>query len=176
MNLDGTWRGHLRTNAAGANLNREWDNPSLERSPEVYYVRQHMDEVRDKTLSCALPYRTSHLSDLPPCAYLIWVGCKLEAFRVSHICQRHPLCVEKDKNVLKQPCMRHCETLAFKKCVFWCCQVGCDFLADIHGDEEIEYNFLAGNEGIPAWDDRLKGLQDEFCKAFLHTSPDFQLG
>jgi hypothetical protein len=55
-------------------------------------------------------------------------------------------------------------------------QVGCDFLADIHGDEEIEYNFLAGNEGIPAWDDRLKGLQDEFCQAFLHTSPDFQLG
>jgi len=51
-----------------------------------------------------------------------------------------------------------------------------DFLADIHGDEEIEYNFLAGNEGIPAWDDRLKKLQDEFCKAFLHTSPDFQLG
>ncbi len=55
-------------------------------------------------------------------------------------------------------------------------QVGCDFLADIHGDEEIEYNFLAGNEGIPAWDDRLKRLQDEFCQAFLHTSPDFQMG
>jgi hypothetical protein len=49
-------------------------------------------------------------------------------------------------------------------------------LGDIHGDEEIEYNFLAGNEGIPAWDDRLKRLQDEFCQAFLHTSPDFQLG
>ena len=46
-------------------------------------------------------------------------------------------------------------------------QVGCDFLADIHGDEEIEYNFLAGNEGIPAWDARLKGLQAEFCPAFL---------
>jgi murein tripeptide amidase MpaA len=45
MNPDGTWRGHLRTNAAGANLNREWDNPSLEKSPEVYYVRNYMDEV-----------------------------------------------------------------------------------------------------------------------------------
>ena len=55
-------------------------------------------------------------------------------------------------------------------------QEGCDFFADIHGDEEIEYNFLAGNEGIPAWDDRLKRLQDEFCAAFLHTSPDFQNG
>lgn len=56
----------------------------------------------------------------------------------------------------------------------WCCRV--DFLGDIHGDEEIEYNFLAGNEGIPAWDERLRKLQDEFCNAFLHTSPDFQLG
>ncbi len=46
MNPDGTWRGHLRTNAAGANLNREWDNPTLERSPEVYYVRNHMDLVQ----------------------------------------------------------------------------------------------------------------------------------
>lgn len=35
MNPDGSWRGHLRTNAVGANLNREWAKPSLERSPEV---------------------------------------------------------------------------------------------------------------------------------------------
>lgn len=37
MNPDGSWRGHLRTNAAGANLNREWAKPSLEISPEVCY-------------------------------------------------------------------------------------------------------------------------------------------
>ena len=35
MNPDGSYRGHLRTNASGANLNREWKNPTLERSPEV---------------------------------------------------------------------------------------------------------------------------------------------
>lgn len=35
MNPDGSWRGHLRTNAVGANLNREWAKPSLDRSPEV---------------------------------------------------------------------------------------------------------------------------------------------
>jgi len=29
MNPDGSRRGHLRTNAAGINLNREWHNPSL---------------------------------------------------------------------------------------------------------------------------------------------------
>ena len=44
MNPDGTWRGHLRTNASGANLNREWDHPTKENSPEVYYTRAAMDE------------------------------------------------------------------------------------------------------------------------------------
>ena len=36
-------RGNLRTNAAGANLNREWMAPSLERSPEVLHVRAAME-------------------------------------------------------------------------------------------------------------------------------------
>jgi len=45
MNPDGAVRGNLRTNAAGANLNREWATPSLETSPEVYWVRQKMLEV-----------------------------------------------------------------------------------------------------------------------------------
>ncbi|GGY07222.1 M14 family metallopeptidase [Paludibacterium paludis] len=45
MNPDGSVRGNLRTNAAGANLNREWAEPSLERSPEVLYVRQKMMET-----------------------------------------------------------------------------------------------------------------------------------
>ena len=44
MNPDGTWRGHLRTNASGANLNREWDHPTKDKSPEVYYTRAAMDE------------------------------------------------------------------------------------------------------------------------------------
>ena len=45
MNPDGACRGNLRTNAVGANLNREWAAPSLDRSPEVYWVRQKMLEV-----------------------------------------------------------------------------------------------------------------------------------
>jgi murein tripeptide amidase MpaA len=45
MNPDGAVRGNLRTNAAGANLNREWATPSLDKSPEVYWVRQKMIEV-----------------------------------------------------------------------------------------------------------------------------------
>lgn len=43
MNPDGSARGHLRTNAAGINLNREWADPSVERSPEVLCVRNAMD-------------------------------------------------------------------------------------------------------------------------------------
>ena len=40
MNPDGSYRGNLRTNAAGANLNREWLEPSMQSSPEVYLVRE----------------------------------------------------------------------------------------------------------------------------------------
>ena len=43
MNPDGSKRGHLRTNAAGVNLNREWHEPNLERSPEVWHVLNRMD-------------------------------------------------------------------------------------------------------------------------------------
>lgn len=98
MNPDGTWRGHLRTNAVGANLNREWQAPSQENSPEVYWVVQRMQET------------------------------------------------------------------------------GCDLFIDVHGDEALPYNFIAGNEGIPAWDDRLKGLQSDFVTSFRRANPDFQNG
>ncbi|MCE3268727.1 MAG: hypothetical protein K0R49_979, partial [Burkholderiales bacterium] len=42
MNPDGAYHGNLRVNSVGANLNREWIAPSLEKSPEVYCVRQKM--------------------------------------------------------------------------------------------------------------------------------------
>ena len=42
MNPDGAILGNLRTNARGANLNREWMNPTLARSPEVYWVRNRI--------------------------------------------------------------------------------------------------------------------------------------
>ena len=49
MNPDGSVRGHLRTNACGANLNREWQTtgsyeaPSAHRSPEVLAALREMD-------------------------------------------------------------------------------------------------------------------------------------
>jgi murein tripeptide amidase MpaA len=45
MNPDGSVRGNLRVNAAGANLNREWMQPSPERSPEVHAVRAELQRT-----------------------------------------------------------------------------------------------------------------------------------
>ena len=96
MNPDGSARGHLRTNAVGANLNREWKTPTLERSPEVYYVLNAMHEV------------------------------------------------------------------------------GVDMYLDLHGDEALPYNFVAGSEGIPVYNNRLKALENQFKDALLMATPEFQ--
>jgi murein tripeptide amidase MpaA len=96
MNPDGSRRGHLRTNAAGINLNREWHAPSAEKSPEVLYVRNAMDET------------------------------------------------------------------------------GVDFAMDVHGDEAIPANFLAGFEGIPSITDRQTRLFKLFSENLERISPDFQ--
>ncbi|MDO9421245.1 MAG: M14-type cytosolic carboxypeptidase [Herminiimonas sp.] len=45
MNPDGAVNGNLRTNAAGANLNREWMTPTLENSPEVFHVKNKIHET-----------------------------------------------------------------------------------------------------------------------------------
>ena len=102
MNPDGAEAGHLRVNAAGANLNREWCSsgaeypaPSLERSPEVYHVLEKMKET------------------------------------------------------------------------------GCDVFCDIHGDEEIPYNFLA-QPVVPNWGPRLKALHGAFNAAYARANPDMQ--
>ena len=96
MNPDGSKRGHLRTNAAGVNLNREWHEPSAGRSPEVLYVRDEMDKT------------------------------------------------------------------------------GVDFAMDVHGDEAIAANFLAGFEGIPSLTDQQLALFNRFSEALVRISPDFQ--
>ncbi len=38
----------------------------------------------------------------------------------------------------------------------------------------MQYNFVAGNDGIPAWDARLETLQNNFKAAYCRHSPDFQ--
>ena len=45
MNPDGAWQGRTRRNGADVDLNREWVNPSMEASPEVFLVQQKMNET-----------------------------------------------------------------------------------------------------------------------------------
>ena len=61
MNPDGSRRGHLRTNAAGINLNRAWAAPTMKASPEVFLVSAEMartgvDFCLDVHGDEALPY------------------------------------------------------------------------------------------------------------------------
>ncbi len=96
MNPDGSCRGHLRTNAVGTNLNREWASPSKEKSPEVLCVRDEMDRT------------------------------------------------------------------------------GVHWAMDIHGDEAIPANFIAGFEGIPNWTDAQGDRFYAFRAALTAATPDFQ--
>lgn len=96
MNPDGSVRGHLRTNAVGSNLNREWQTPSMDKSPEVYLVREKM--------------------------FL----------------------------------------------------TGVDLHLDIHGDEALPFNFVAGGEGTPSYNDKIKSLEDKFKTVLLNITPEFQ--
>ncbi|GAB5457432.1 MAG: M14-type cytosolic carboxypeptidase [Henriciella sp.] len=96
MNPDGSTRGHLRTNAAGVNLNREWQTPSMEKSPEVYLVLNKMRET------------------------------------------------------------------------------GLDFALDVHGDEALPYNFIAGSEGIPGYTEQQQAQLDRFKAEYVAANADFQ--
>ena len=96
MNPDGSKLGNLRTNSAGANLNREWNVATLERSPECVHVVKAMDAD-------------------PPA-----------------------LCL------------------------------------DVHGDEALPYNFIAGAEGIPGYTNDQAAQLDTFLTAYKASSPDFQ--
>jgi murein tripeptide amidase MpaA len=81
MNPDGSVHGNLRTNAAGANLNREWMEPSPERSPEVYAVRQCTHET-----GCDL-FLDIHGDEALP--YVFVAGCEmLEGFTQSQAAEQ----------------------------------------------------------------------------------------
>jgi hypothetical protein len=51
---DGSHRGHLRTNAAGVNLNRAWADPSSETSPEVFHTLNMMKATGDRAAMKAI--------------------------------------------------------------------------------------------------------------------------
>lgn len=43
-------------------------------------------------------------------------------------------------------------------------ETGCDLFLDIHGDEEIAANFLAGSEGIPSFNEPMGALAKTFLR------------
>jgi murein tripeptide amidase MpaA len=53
-------------------------------------------------------------------------------------------------------------------------ETGVDFAMDVHGDEAIAANFLAGFEGIPSWSKGQQKLFDRFGEELVRISPDFQ--
>ena len=53
-------------------------------------------------------------------------------------------------------------------------ETGVDFAMDIHGDEAIPANFLAGFEGIPSLSERQTKLFKQFSATLEQISPDFQ--
>jgi murein tripeptide amidase MpaA len=69
MNPDGAALGNLRTNARGANLNREWREPDLERSPEVWHVREAIH-----ALGCDMFFDIHGDETLP---YVFVAGCEM---------------------------------------------------------------------------------------------------
>ena len=53
-------------------------------------------------------------------------------------------------------------------------QTGLDFCLDVHGDEALPYNFIAGAEGIPSWNEQRQAELDHYQQALVNASPDFQ--
>lgn len=53
-------------------------------------------------------------------------------------------------------------------------RTGVDFLLDVHGDEGLPYNFIAGPYGITGLAPHVLELNDRFCEALEIANPDFQ--
>ncbi|MDX1570506.1 MAG: M14-type cytosolic carboxypeptidase [Xanthomonadales bacterium] len=53
-------------------------------------------------------------------------------------------------------------------------QAGVDFALDVHGDEALPYNFIAGAEGVGGWTARLDQLTEAFKSMYVTANPDFQ--
>ncbi|MDI6025067.1 M14-type cytosolic carboxypeptidase [Corticibacterium sp. UT-5YL-CI-8] len=75
VNPDGSANGFTRANAKGINLNREWNGPSLEMSPEVFHVRSKMEDIgvdfcidchADKELRCNFIWPSENVPSWKP--------------------------------------------------------------------------------------------------------------
>ena len=53
-------------------------------------------------------------------------------------------------------------------------ETGVDLYLDVHGDEALPYNFVAGSEGNPGYSDRIHQLEEKFKDSLMAVSPEFQ--
>jgi len=53
-------------------------------------------------------------------------------------------------------------------------QVGVAFSLDVHGDEALPYNFIAGTQGIPDWTPERDAELSAFRESYQAINPDFQ--
>jgi murein tripeptide amidase MpaA len=53
-------------------------------------------------------------------------------------------------------------------------EIGVDMLLDVHGDENLPYNFVAGSEGVPSYNAKMQQLETVFKNALLLVTPEFQ--
>lgn len=53
-------------------------------------------------------------------------------------------------------------------------ETGVALALDIHGDEEIPYNFASGGDGTPSWDPGRAELKRAFLEAWCQATPEFQ--
>ncbi|CAJ1958662.1 unnamed protein product [Cylindrotheca closterium] len=53
-------------------------------------------------------------------------------------------------------------------------ETGVDCFLDIHGDEELPFNFLSGAELVPNWDKRMESLHGAFAAAYARANSDMQ--
>jgi len=55
-------------------------------------------------------------------------------------------------------------------------ETGCDLFLDVHGDEELPYNFISGAEKTPRWNEspRLQALHGAFVAAYSRANSDMQ--
>lgn len=53
-------------------------------------------------------------------------------------------------------------------------ETGVRFALDVHGDEELPWNFASGGDGVPSWTERRAELKRRFVDAWMVASPDFQ--
>jgi len=53
-------------------------------------------------------------------------------------------------------------------------EAGCDAFLDIHGDEALPFNFLAGSQGMSVWGKRLESLHGAFLASYERANQDMQ--